>query len=424
MTSSLQKYGSIPEDQVLEDQPILPRTPHPFPGEGNWGERGTWVGAISQRRFPRVFFDPVLYQIDEVESALDEKKVGFRYLKEEEIVVKNYFTSFLPEVHLKSLLIYFLLFVAILMDGIRPIVLVWSKGKNKQYPYMFSVWVVLVKIVVVIFSLIMWAISRENKRAKLSFRKKCWLSLYFVFPVICYVTSDILNFVLFEHQISATLFACIKQSRIIITAVLFRFGLHRKISPIQWVAVIQLCLASVLFVADDIKSNDSSVSEDAVVSEQVTGIMWLLLKCLIDALAVIWMDRYFKALDSEGFPYAEQQVVFALFSLMSGIIFFFAYNLKDFESGRPFLDGFNAGAWWSVIVTALYGILVSLVLRYLDSMVKQFQALLAVVVTTLLDQAVFGKVISLTSWVAIVDILISVFLYKLGAAGKKTDHNT
>jgi len=405
-----------------ETSPILPtsRPSHPLPGQGGWGERD-WIGAMSSRRLRRPFLDPVLYPLDDLEEEGAETR--FRYLKETGVILKDFFAVKLVAFKPQTLFIYTLLLVSIVMDGIRPITLVWSKGASDKYPYMFSVWVVLVKLLTVFFSLFMWmlALRRGESESPLSFAKKAVMSVYFLVPVLCYVASDVLNFVLFEHKVSPTLFACVKQSRIVITAIMHRFLLGKNVSPIQWIAVLQLSLASILFVAEDTgKSAPAGEVQDR--SNEMVGVMWLLFKCFLDSIAVVWMDKYFKQLDEAGFPYSEQQVVFSVQSLISSVIFVMVYNKQDFFSGRPLFDGFNDGAWVSALLTAFYGILVSLVLRYLDSMIKQFQALCSVIVTTWCDQIFFGKVVSLVDWVAIMTILISVFLYKLGAApGKKHD---
>jgi probable UDP-sugar transporter A4 len=414
-------YGTSAGGDV-EKEPILPKTKpslHPLPGQGGWGER-EWAGGVSMRHLRRPFIDPALYNIEEDEEEL---KLGFKYLKEQTIELRDFFSVRLVAFQPRTVLIYTLLIVAILMDGIRPVILVSAKGDGPKYPFMFSVWVVLVKFLTVLFSLTMYylALRRGETSSPLSIGKKTALSVYFVVPVLCYVASDVLNFVLFEHKVSPTLFACVKQSRIVLTAIMFRFILHRNVSPIQWIAVFQLCLASILFVAED-TSKPPPEGEITDHSEEMVGILWLLFKCLLDSIAVIWMDKYFKVLDDSGFPYAEQQVIFSLMSFASGLLFVLIYNRNDFMSGRPLFDGFNHAAWVSAAITAFYGILVSLVLRYLDSMIKQFQALCSVVVTTVMDQIVFGKVVTLTDSVAIMVILISVFLYKVGAAsGKKQD---
>ena len=400
-----------------EIEPILPQVHHPEPGEGGWGEH-EWIGAVSHAKLRRPFLDPVLYAPGDDD---EDKEAKFKYLKETKVVLRELFASKFMAFRPQTLFLYSLLGVAILMDGVRPITLVWAKGDGNKYPFMFAVWVVLVKIITVIFSVTMWYIARRRGelQSTLSVGKRLALSVYFVVPVLCYVWSDVLNFVLFEHRVSPTLFACIKQSRIVLTALMYRFLLHKNVSPIQWIAVFQLCLASILFVAEDTSkpvSNNQPVDQ----ADELKGIMWLLFKFFLDSVAVVWMDKYFKTLDESGFPYAEQQVMFSLQSLVAGALFIIVYNRNDFFGGRPLFDGFNQGAWVSALITGVYGIMVSLVLRYLDSMIKQFQALCGIVVTTLLDEAVFGQVVTLTDWVAICIILISVFLYKLGAAPGKS----
>lgn len=415
MTSS---YGSTapskPSPETVEEShPILSKhSNHPLPGQGGWHE-SEWRGAQSIRTLRRPLWDPALYAVDDYADEFVQAK--FAYITSTGLAIPKHFLSEkLGKIPVGEVLIGLLLSVSILMDGVRPIVLVWAKGDSPTYPFMFSVWVVLVKILVVVFSVIMYlmAVRRGDVNSDLSLKKRLWLSGYFVVPVVCYVASDLLNFVLFEHHISPTLFACVKQSRIVLTALLFRFVLRRNVSEIQWIAIVQLCLASLLFVNEDLKPASETPTE-------WLGIYYLLFKCLLDSVAVVWMDKYFKALDDCGFPYVEQQVAFSVLSLVGGAGFVLFNNSSELLSGRPLLDGFNEAAWLSVLLTGMYGVLVSLLLKYLDSMVKQFQALASIVVTTLADQYFFGKTINLSSWVAIFVILISVFLYKVGAAPGK-----
>jgi drug/metabolite transporter (DMT)-like permease len=184
--------------------------------------------------------------------------------------------------------------------------------------------------------------SKELGEALLT-RPKLMLSFLLLPSTICYLASDILNFFLFT-RISATAFSVVKQSRIVITALLFRFVLKRSVSVIQWLAVFQLALASTLFVAADmIGQSMTQGTSDASVAEHAAfmfGIALLLFKCFLDSLAVVWMDYFFKKLDDSGFPYAEQQLYVSVQSVIGGLIYFFAV---DYEGGRSLFDGYTPG---------------------------------------------------------------------------------
>mmetsp|Transcript_15276 Transcript_15276/g.18541 ORF Transcript_15276/g.18541 Transcript_15276/m.18541 type:complete len:430 (-) Transcript_15276:44-1333(-) len=307
----------------------------------------------------------------------------------------------------------FLLLVGIFVDGLRPIALFWAKNGEESYPFSFPVWIVVTKSLVVFFSLIMYFLAPlETRTTDLSVSRRFRLSSLLLPPVILYVISDTLNFFMFE-LISPSTFSVVKQSRLVIVAVMNRFLLGRYISQIQWVAVLQLLLSSVLFEAESFGASDSSAGETR--KSENFGILLLLFKCTLDSLAIIWMDMYFKHLDEKGFPYPQQQVIFAIYSVIVGIVMTIYQNGNEILfSGQSLFHGWNTGASISAFLAAFYGLLISIVLRYLNSMVKMFQSLAAVIVTILFDKLFFGERISAVKSIAVLLVLLSVFLYKLG----------
>ena len=372
----------------------------------------------------------------------------------------------------RTFFLFSLLVVAIVVDGLRPITLVWSKDpKTKTYPYSQTSWIVFVKFQVVVFSVLLYLISKRyedsdddemvgvgeiveedaptettfgtssfspriphtrthslmahhthfahDPTAENEMWRKFKLSLLLVPSVVFFLLSDLVSFGIFRH-VSATTYSVVKQLRLVITALLFRFFLHREVTSIQWIAVVQLLLASVLFVAIDLLVSGGESVDGG--SDDAYGIFLVLLKCVLDSFPGIWMDKYFKDLESQSnFPYVEQQVFFALWSFAIGVaLAAYSDGLTLFLRPSSFFDGYNAGAYVSAVVTASYGMLVSLVLRYLDSMVKQIQALLSVVVTVYLDYYIFGTEIGIAKTATITLILTSVFLYKVGSPKKQS----
>mmetsp|Transcript_413 Transcript_413/g.738 ORF Transcript_413/g.738 Transcript_413/m.738 type:complete len:444 (+) Transcript_413:103-1434(+) len=310
-----------------------------------------------------------------------------------------------------------LVIVAVFADGLRPITLVWAKDGHSKYPFSFNVWLVIVKFSVIFFSVIMYFLAPVEERvssASKSTRLK--LSLFLVPPTLLYVFSDLINFYAFQY-ISASTFAVLKQSRLAMVALLFRFFLHRYISQIQWIAVAQLLLAAMLFEA---KTIDAGGEGENSGSNELLGMLLVLLKCCLDSLAVIWMDKYFKKLSGSGFSYPEQQIVYAVYGFLIGIIVAIIQDDGTLFT-QPIFTGWTTGAYVSASLAALYGVLVSLVLRYLDSMIKMFQSLLSVVVTVMLDRYFFGEQVDVVKAIAISFVLISVFLYKLGTVKKKEE---
>jgi drug/metabolite transporter (DMT)-like permease len=335
----------------------------------------------------------------------------------------------------KAVLMLALVVLAIFVDGLRPVTLIWAKDGQHSYPFDFSVWILIVKLMVVGFSALLYAVAPKDAAESTNSR---WgnlvLSRYLVPPTLLYLVSDVLNFPMFRY-ISASTFSIVKQSRLAIVGLLFRYGLGRYISQIQWIAIAQLLLASMLFEADVFAAPGRAPSAAGTTNtsiapaptaaatagaqdkNEIIGIAILLLKCLLDSLAIVWMDKFFKVLSTTGFPYPLQQLYFAVYGLAFGAALFVYQNYATLGQ-RALFEGWNRGAWASAMLTAFYGLLVSIVLRYLDSLVKMLQSLLAVVLTIVFDYLWFGESITGVRIIAIVYVLISVFLYKLGTVKK------
>jgi hypothetical protein len=122
-------------------------------------------------------------------------------------------------------------------------------------------------------------------------------------------------------------------------------------------------------------------------------------------------------LSPSGFPYPLQQLSFAVYGRALGAALFVYQNYATLGQ-RALFEGWNRGAMASAMLTGFYGLVVSIVLRYLDSLVKMLQSLLAVVLTILFDYLWVGESITGVGIIAIVYVLISVFLYKLGTVKK------
>jgi drug/metabolite transporter (DMT)-like permease len=342
----------------------------------------------------------------------------------------------------KAVLMLALVVLAIFVDGLRPVTLIWAKDGQHSYPFDFSEWILIVKIMVVGFSALLYAVAPKDAAETTNSR---WgnlvLSCYLVPPTLLYLASDVLSFPMFRY-ISASTFSIVKQSRLAIVGLLFRYGLGRYISQIQWIAIAQLLLASMLFEADvfaapgrahsaagttntsiapapapALTAAATTTGAGAQDKNEIIGIAILLIKCLLDSLAIVWMDKFFKVLSTTGFPYPLQQLYFAVYGLAFGAAIFVYQNYATLGQ-RALFEGWNRGAWASAMLTAFYGLLVSIVLRYLDSIIKMIQSLLAVVLTIFFDYLWFGESITGVKIIAILYVLISVFLYKLGTVKK------
>jgi len=252
-----------------------------------------------------------------------------------------------------------------------------------------------------------------NGGIRLSAWERFSMSRILLLPVCCSVISDILAFYMFEH-VSPSTYSIVKQVRLLFCSLMYRFALNRQITPVQWMAVGQLILASALFEIRFINGNTGNTEHAKERSSYIIGFTYLFIKVFFDTSATILSDAIFKHLSGRYFPFPEQQLYFAVYSFILGLVTLPILSYNDlFVQGRPFFDGYNNGAYVSIVLYAFYGVLISLLLRFADSMVKMFQALFGVMITIWLDHHFFGSDFGPIRKITFLLVMSSIIIYKM-----------
>jgi len=177
-------------------------------------------------------------------------------------------------------------------------------------------------------------------------------------------------------------------------------------------AVGQLILASCLFEIRFINGNTNENAQEHY--SYVIGFTYLFIKVFFDTSATILSDAIFKHLSNRYFPFPEQQLYFAVYSFILGLVVLPILSYDDlFVKQRSFFDGYNEGAYVSIVLYAFYGVLISLLLRFSDSMVKMFQALFGVMITIWLDHHFFGSDFGPIRKITFLLVMSSVIIYKM-----------
>lgn len=72
-----------------------------------------------------------------------------------------------------------------------------------------------------------------------------------------------------------------------------------------------------------------------------------------------------------------------------------------------------------MVLFAFYGVLVSLFVKFLDSLAKLIMSLFAVILTTILTVTMFGTTLNADKGFSIAFIVIGAVIFKLGTVEKK-----
>ena len=284
--------------------------------------------------------------------------------------------------------------LSICMATIQPIVVQFSKV-NGRVEYHMSSAVFYTEFLKLIISIALWVlmpptstslpltVSEDDKLCKCppspaAVSKVMGVMAYAV-PAALYIAQNNLTIRAMGYLDPPT-FQLWVTFRLIPAALLTRFVLKRSVSLVQWIALILLMIG--MGVTTFKLSGSEDVSNESA-DNNFLGILLVLLNgCLSATSGVIneWLLKY----QDTSLP----------MTLKNARIYAFGALLAIPTMRLPWtpgaLHGFSPSAWAVVWTNAALGLSVSLVLRYADNLVKNFNGAAAVLLSALVSAPLFG----------------------------------
>mmetsp|Transcript_45428 Transcript_45428/g.119320 ORF Transcript_45428/g.119320 Transcript_45428/m.119320 type:complete len:366 (+) Transcript_45428:99-1196(+) len=238
-------------------------------------------------------------------------------------------------------------------------------------------------------------------------------------PAIIFLAMNLLSFVAL-HRISASAFTLIQQSKLIATAVLSRVVLSKELSLARWRA-LGILLCAVLIICFETRPNrdqnchdpsdstqitSSATSESAALraAEYVVGVSAVSLEAILSGFSNVYFERVLK---STSLSVWERNVQLAGYSLC-------IYLPMALWEHSSLLYGWSGLTWIVAFLGALGGILIGLVISYMDSITKNLALSVAIVLTACVDHLCFDGPMTLNIISAATIIIIAIVTYTSG----------
>mmetsp|Transcript_28950 Transcript_28950/g.62259 ORF Transcript_28950/g.62259 Transcript_28950/m.62259 type:complete len:383 (+) Transcript_28950:33-1181(+) len=193
-------------------------------------------------------------------------------------------------------------------------------------------------------------------------------------PALLYLVQNNLLYVAATHLDAATCQVAY-QLKLLTTAFFTVTLLKRHISIRRWGALGMLFLG-VVFVQNP---TGSSVAGSASSQSPVLGMAAVTCACFLSGLAGVWLERIVKR--SHDVPIWLRNMQLGVISLILGIA-----NVYVFDGEAVALSGFFQGYTWIaafvVLQVSLGGLLVALIMKYADNVVKGFATSLSIVLSS------------------------------------------
>jgi UDP-sugar transporter A1/2/3 len=206
-------------------------------------------------------------------------------------------------------------------------------------------------------------------------------SLKVAIPALLYVAQNNLLFVALSN-LSVPLYQVTNQGKLLTTAVCSRLLLNKSISGMQYLSLLVLALGVAVVQLSSIEKVEASDNKNVEHGGQVIGLLAVVASCFTSGFAGVYFEKMLKSTQKVSVYMRNSQL--AVWSILIGLIPVF---LHDFDSIRKngFFQGYDKIVVGVIVCQTMTGLVVALVMKYGDTILKGFATSVAVVLATVLS---------------------------------------
>ncbi|XP_037029947.1 UDP-N-acetylglucosamine transporter [Bradysia coprophila] len=224
-------------------------------------------------------------------------------------------------------------------------------------------------------------------------------------PSLVYIIQNNLLYLSASHLDAAT-YQVTYQLKILTTAMFAVTILKKKLLQQQWGALVFLVGGVVLVQLADSSTPQQSVS-DMPEQNRLLGFGAALGACVLSGFAGIYFEKMLKGADISVWM---RNVQLSLLSLPFGLLTCFS---NDFRSIRQngFFIGYDLFVWYLVVLQAGGGLIVAMVVKYADNILKGFATSLAIIISCVASMYLFKFNLTVQFALGAMLVIVSIFLY-------------
>lgn len=192
--------------------------------------------------------------------------------------------------------------------------------------------------------------------------------------------------------------------KILTTAMFAVIILHRQLRGLQWLALV-LLTAGVALV--QLSTSDKGATDVAVEQNRLLGCVAAISACCCSGFAGIYFEKILKGSDISVWV---RNVQLSFLSLPLGVMTAYVNDYSAITT-KGFFFAYNGFVWYLVVLNAVGGLLVAMVVKYADNILKGFATSLAIVLSTVASIFIFNFVVTFQFAVGTAMVIGSIFLY-------------
>lgn len=231
-------------------------------------------------------------------------------------------------------------------------------------------------------------------------------------PSLVYIVQNNLLYVSASHLDAAT-YQVTYQLKILTTAMFAVVILRKKLLTTQWGALVLLLVGVILVqLAQSVPEAATKVASATAAAsgpeqKPLLGLLAALGACFLSGFAGIYFEKILKGADISVWM---RNVQLSLLSIPFGTITcFVSDSAKIFEHG--FFFGYDLFIWYLIFLQAGGGLIVAVVVKYADNILKGFATSLAIIISCVASIYIFNFNLTLQFTVGAALVIASIFLY-------------
>jgi len=200
-------------------------------------------------------------------------------------------------------------------------------------------------------------------------------------PALLYLVQNNLLYVATSHLDAATCQVGY-QLKLLTTAFFSVTLLHRKIPLRRWLALGLLFVGVVLVQYPGAGGGAASAAAHAAAQNPVVGMAAVAAACMLSGLAGVWLERIVKS--NADVPLMLRNIQLGAISLVLSAALIFANDGAAVRAGGLF-QGYTWVTLFVVFQVSVGGLLVAMVMKYADNVVKGFATSLSIVLSSVVS---------------------------------------
>ncbi|XP_041129763.1 UDP-galactose translocator-like [Polyodon spathula] len=232
-------------------------------------------------------------------------------------------------------------------------------------------------------------------------------------PSLIYTLQNNLQYVAISNLPAAT-FQVTYQLKILTTAIFSVMMLHKSLSRLQWISLLLLFAGvAIVQVEQEGGRKEASVKNDN--QSYTKGLAAVIVSCLSSGFAGVYFEKILKGSSASVWM---RNIQLGIFGGVLGLLGMW-WNDGAAIGEKGFFFGYTPLVWGVIFNQAFGGLLVAVVVKYADNILKGFATSFSIIVSTVTSVYLFGFHVDLLFALGAGLVIGAVYMYSLpkGASG-------